>query len=70
MLKPNFEKADGLGISKILDLKSYFLLGVPIPVYGWYQVKIQVSVDPRVLSIYRKWDTQKEMRVMKGKKCL
>ena len=26
--------------SKILEIKSYFLLGVPLPVYGWYYVKI------------------------------
>ena len=45
----------------ISEKKSYFLLGVPLPVYGWYHVKIQVSADPRVPSIYRKWDTQKEI---------
>ena len=56
----NYQKYSLL-LSKILEIKSYFLLGVPLPVYGWYHVKIQVSADPRVLSIYRKWDTQKEI---------
>ena len=45
----------------LVDGTSYFLLGVPLPVYGWYpRVRTDLNFH-MVPSIYWKWDTQKEI---------
>ena len=54
-------------LNKLSEKNSYFLLDVLLPVYGWYHMKIQVIADPGVLSIYRKWDVRKGLRVKIGR---